>query len=115
MLVIATYVVYYYIHNPGLASFAQLHAVIVWLKVCSYAFTNRDMRHAYVNTAGVSSATNSLESSDVLPSLYKKLLLSKQHQSCQSKLLLVGTHSGLPARLPFYRTHSMGLRRASRR
>ncbi|KAK1062750.1 hypothetical protein LTR74_010066 [Friedmanniomyces endolithicus] len=49
MLVIATYEVYYNIHNPGLAAFAELHAVIVWLKVCSYAFTNRDMRHAYVN------------------------------------------------------------------
>jgi len=50
--------------RPGLASFAELHAVIVWLKVCSYAFTNRDMRHAYVNAS-------SDPSSDALPSLYK--------------------------------------------
>ncbi|KAK5118302.1 hypothetical protein LTR62_002815 [Meristemomyces frigidus] len=63
MLVIATYVVYYYIHNPGLASFAELHAVIVWLKVCSYAFTNRDMRHAYVNADSDIGA--------VMPALYK--------------------------------------------
>ena len=33
----------------GLAAAAQVHAIIVWLKVCSYAFTNRDLRHAYVN------------------------------------------------------------------
>ncbi|KAK5135532.1 hypothetical protein LTR08_005167 [Meristemomyces frigidus] len=62
MLAIATVVVYFYIHNPGLAAFAQLHAVIVWLKVCSYAFTNRDLRHAYVNADSAESA---------LPSLYK--------------------------------------------
>ena len=63
MLVIATYVVYYFIHNPGLASFAELHAVIVWLKVCSYAFTNRDMRHAYVNA--------SPDPAEALPGIYK--------------------------------------------
>ncbi|KXL42344.1 hypothetical protein M433DRAFT_71877 [Acidomyces richmondensis BFW] len=63
MLIIATYVVYYRIHNPGLATFAELHAVIVWLKVCSYAFTNRDLRHAYVNA----------ESTDTrLPALYRQ-------------------------------------------
>lgn len=62
MLVFATYVVYFYIHNPGLATLTQLHAVIVWLKVCSYAFTNRDLRHAYVNADSAGSA---------LPSLYK--------------------------------------------
>ncbi|KAK5127882.1 hypothetical protein LTR85_004999 [Meristemomyces frigidus] len=61
---IATCVVYYYIHNPGLAAFAELHAVIVWLKVCSYAFTNRDMRHAYVNASPD-------DPSDALPALYK--------------------------------------------
>jgi diacylglycerol O-acyltransferase 1 len=49
MLAVATYVVYHHIYNPGLATFAELHAVIVWLKVCSYAFTNRDLRHAFVN------------------------------------------------------------------
>ncbi|KAK4546706.1 hypothetical protein LTR36_001924 [Oleoguttula mirabilis] len=62
MLAIATWVVYFQIHNPGLAAFAQLHAVIVWLKVCSYAFTNRDMRHAYVNVDPAEAA---------LPELYK--------------------------------------------
>ncbi|KAK5720872.1 hypothetical protein LTR15_006834 [Elasticomyces elasticus] len=63
MLVIATYEVYFNIHNPGLAAFAELHAVIVWLKVCSYAFTNRDLRHAYVNA----DPNGTL----VLPELYK--------------------------------------------
>ena len=63
MLVIATYVVYYHIHNPGLATVAELHAVIVWLKVCSYAFTNRDMRYAYVN--------GHVYGEDGLPELYK--------------------------------------------
>lgn len=45
-LVIATWVVYYRIHNPGIGTLCELHAVIVWLKTCSYAFTNRDLRHA---------------------------------------------------------------------
>lgn len=45
-LVIATVVVYYHIHHPGIGTLCELHAVIVWLKTCSYAFTNRDLRHA---------------------------------------------------------------------
>jgi diacylglycerol O-acyltransferase-1 len=46
MLVYATHKVYNNIHNPGLGTIAEMHSVIVWLKVCSYAFTNRDLRHA---------------------------------------------------------------------
>jgi len=63
MLIFATWAVYYRIHNPGLATVSELHAVIVWLKVCSYAFTNRDLRHAYVNAD---------PADDALPSLYKE-------------------------------------------
>ncbi|KAF2002406.1 hypothetical protein P154DRAFT_520899 [Amniculicola lignicola CBS 123094] len=48
-LIIATTVVYYYIHHPGIGTLCELHAVIVWLKVCSYAFTNRDLRHALLH------------------------------------------------------------------
>ncbi|KAF2477603.1 uncharacterized protein BDR25DRAFT_299489 [Lindgomyces ingoldianus] len=48
-LMIATTVVYYHIHHPGIGTLCELHAVIVWLKVCSYAFTNRDLRHALLN------------------------------------------------------------------
>lgn len=47
-LVIASYVVYYMIHHPGIGTLCELHAVIVWLKTCSYALTNRDLRHAYL-------------------------------------------------------------------
>lgn len=47
-LVIATYVVYYHIHHPGIGTLCELHAVIVWLKTCSYAFTNRDLRQAFL-------------------------------------------------------------------
>lgn len=62
MLVFATHTVYYRMHNPGLGAFAELHAVIVWLKVCSYAFTNRDLCHAFVNPDPAGHA---------LPGLYK--------------------------------------------
>ncbi|KIW02050.1 hypothetical protein, variant [Verruconis gallopava] len=47
-LAIASFVVYYIIHHPGIGTICELHAIIVWLKVCSYAFTNRDLRHAYL-------------------------------------------------------------------
>jgi diacylglycerol O-acyltransferase-1 len=47
-LIIASTVVYYYIHHPGIGTIIEMHAVIVWLKTCSYAFTNRDLRHAYL-------------------------------------------------------------------
>lgn len=61
MLAFATYVVYYWMHNPGLGTITELHAVIVWLKVCSYAFTNRDLRQAYVQS----------DTPDTLPALYQ--------------------------------------------
>lgn len=63
MLAFATYVVYYWIHNPGLGTFTELHAVVVWLKVCSYAFTNRDLRHAYLRPDP--------SGAELLPALYK--------------------------------------------
>ncbi|KAF2150670.1 diacylglycerol O-acyltransferase [Myriangium duriaei CBS 260.36] len=48
-LAITTYVVYYHIHHPGIGTLCEMHAVIVWLKTCSYAFTNRDLRHNMLN------------------------------------------------------------------
>jgi diacylglycerol O-acyltransferase 1 len=62
MLVFATWVVYYKIHNPGIGVLTQLHSVVVWLKVCSYALTNRDLRHAMLNKDPAKAA---------LPELYK--------------------------------------------
>ncbi|KAF7197537.1 Diacylglycerol O-acyltransferase 1C [Pseudocercospora fuligena] len=61
MLVFASYITYYHIHNPGLGTITELHAVVVWLKVCSYALTNRDLRHAYLHSDPNAS----------LPALYK--------------------------------------------
>ena len=49
MLVFATWAVYNRIHNPGLGAFTEIHAVVVWLKVCSYALTNRDLRIAMLS------------------------------------------------------------------
>lgn len=50
-LAITSYVVYFYIHHPLIGTLTELHAVIVWLKTASYAFTNRDLRHAYLHPA----------------------------------------------------------------
>ncbi|KAF2481699.1 MBOAT, membrane-bound O-acyltransferase family-domain-containing protein [Neohortaea acidophila] len=63
MLVVATWVVYYKIHNPGIGTFSEFHAVIVWLKVCSYALTNRDLRRAMLDDNTTPAAA--------LPDLYK--------------------------------------------
>ncbi|KAJ9665769.1 hypothetical protein H2201_004077 [Coniosporium apollinis] len=60
-LIIATTVVYYYIHHPGIGTLCEMHAIIVWLKTCSYAFTNRDLRHALLSPS----------STGALPELYK--------------------------------------------
>lgn len=46
---ITTLVVYFYIHHPLIGTLTELHAIIVWLKTASYAFTNRDLRHAYLH------------------------------------------------------------------
>jgi diacylglycerol O-acyltransferase 1 len=46
---ITNLVVYFYIHHPGIGTLCELHAIIVWLKNCSYAFTNRDLRHAMLH------------------------------------------------------------------
>ena len=48
-LFITSYTVYNFIYHPLIGTISQMHALIVWLKNCSYAFTNRDLRHAYLN------------------------------------------------------------------
>jgi diacylglycerol O-acyltransferase-1 len=48
-LCITTLTVYFYIHHPLVGTLCQLHAIIVWLKNISYAFTNRDLRHAFLS------------------------------------------------------------------
>jgi len=48
-LLITSVVVYFYIHHPLIGTLSEVHAIIVWLKTASYAFTNRDLRHAYLN------------------------------------------------------------------
>lgn len=45
-LCVTTVVVYGYIHHPLIGTLCEVHAIIVWLKNCSYAFTNRDLRLA---------------------------------------------------------------------
>lgn len=61
-LAITSYTVYYHIHHPLIGTIAEVHAIIVWLKTASYAFTNRDLRHAYLHPS------QRLE--DLLPPIY---------------------------------------------
>ena len=48
-LIITTIAVYEYIHHPLIGTTCEIHAIIVGLKTCSYAFTNRDLRDALLN------------------------------------------------------------------
>lgn len=48
-LLITTVVVYTYIHHPLVGTISEIHSIIVLLKICSYALTNRDLRHAMLN------------------------------------------------------------------
>ncbi|GJN69071.1 diacylglycerol O-acyltransferase [Purpureocillium lilacinum] len=61
-LVATTFVVYYYIHHPLIGTLTEMHAIIVWLKTASYAFTNRDLRHAYLHPV----------KGELVPELYAK-------------------------------------------
>lgn len=48
---VTTTIVYANIHHPFIGTVCELHAVIVWLKICSYALSNRDMRRALLGSA----------------------------------------------------------------
>ncbi|KAG5661564.1 hypothetical protein KAF25_005686 [Fusarium avenaceum] len=48
-LVLTTWVVYFKIYHPLIGTLTEMHAIAVWLKTASYAFTNRDLRHAYLH------------------------------------------------------------------
>lgn len=63
-LVFTTYLVYYYVHHPLIGTLTEVHAIIVWLKTASYAFTNRDLRHAYLHPVQ--------GELDALPDIYKQ-------------------------------------------
>jgi hypothetical protein len=63
-LLITSVVVYFFIHHPLIGTLSEVHAVIVWLKTASYAFTNRDLRHAYLHP--------SKREEDALPDIYNQ-------------------------------------------
>ncbi|KZZ95885.1 diacylglycerol acyltransferase DGAT2 [Moelleriella libera RCEF 2490] len=48
-LTLTTFFVYYHVHHPMVGTLTEMHAVIVSLKTASYAFTNRDLRHAFLH------------------------------------------------------------------
>ena len=60
-LLVTTMTVYWKIHHPLIGTISEVHAIIVWLKICSYAFTNRDLRHALLKPGAT----------DSLPELYR--------------------------------------------
>ncbi|CAG8980206.1 hypothetical protein HYALB_00012828 [Hymenoscyphus albidus] len=63
-LFITSVVVYFFVHHPLIGTLCEVHAIIVWLKTYSYAFTNRDLRHAFLHP--------SKREEDALPEIYNK-------------------------------------------
>ena len=61
-LLVTSVTVYWYIHHPLIGTISEVHAIIVWLKVFSYAFTNRDLRYALLRE----------DPQDEMPALYKE-------------------------------------------
>ena len=57
-------VVYFFINHPLIGTITEIHAIIVWLKTSSYAFTNRDLRHAYLHPSS--------REEDAVPEIYSK-------------------------------------------
>ncbi|PGH13424.1 hypothetical protein AJ79_03703 [Helicocarpus griseus UAMH5409] len=53
-LLVTSYVVYYYVNHPGIGTLCEVHVIVVWLKICSFAFTNRDLRHAALHPMSTS-------------------------------------------------------------
>ncbi|KAI0114885.1 MBOAT, membrane-bound O-acyltransferase family-domain-containing protein [Daldinia grandis] len=48
-LAVHSWVVYFHIYHPLIGTITELHVIIVYMKVLSYALTNRDLRHAYLH------------------------------------------------------------------
>ncbi|KAI0202242.1 diacylglycerol O-acyltransferase [Astrocystis sublimbata] len=48
-LAVHSFVVYFHIYHPLIGTITELHIIIVYMKVMSYALTNRDLRHAYLH------------------------------------------------------------------
>jgi diacylglycerol O-acyltransferase-1 len=63
-LLITSIVVYFFVHHPLIGTLSEVHAIIVWLKTYSYAFTNRDLRHAYLHPSS--------REEDALPEIYNQ-------------------------------------------
>jgi len=63
-LAITSVIVYFFIHHPLIGTLTEAHVIIVWLKTYSYAFTNRDLRHAYLHP--------SKREEDALPEIYSQ-------------------------------------------
>lgn len=66
-LSVTSVVVYLYIHHPLIGTISEVHAIIVWLKICSYAFTNRDLRYAWVKPEPMTSPLPDLYSTCPYP------------------------------------------------
>lgn len=57
-LMLTSYVVYRYVDHPFIGTIGECHAIVLCLKLSSYALANRDLRDSYLN-------------GDLVPSLYK--------------------------------------------
>lgn len=68
-LCITSVIVYTHIFNPLLGTLCEVHAIILGLKVVSYALTNRDLRDAYL----INDRAGGHETPIPIPEIYKPL------------------------------------------
>jgi diacylglycerol O-acyltransferase-1 len=68
-LCITSLIVYTRIFNPLLGTLCEVHAIILGLKVVSYALTNRDLRDAYL----ISDRVGGHQTPTPIPEIYKSL------------------------------------------
>lgn len=55
-LLVSTHTIYHRIHHPGIGTVCQMLAIVTWLKNCSYALTNRDLRRAALRPSAAAAA-----------------------------------------------------------
>lgn len=48
-LMLTSWAVYFHIYHPLIGTITEMHVIIVYMKIASYALTNRDLRHAFLH------------------------------------------------------------------
>ncbi len=78
VLAITTYFVHFKIFHPLIGTICEVHALILCLKVCSYALTNRDLRDMYAKRYSRKDKETTIANKHIITT-YDMPLLYKEH------------------------------------